>query len=225
MIDRFLYPLQERLLKPVADFAARRNVDPDLVTILGFGLGLGAVPALWFSKFWLASALIVLNRFCDGLDGAIARRKGPTDRGAFLDIGLDFFFYACIPLGFALADPQNNALAAAFLLTSFVGTGSSFLAFSVVASRKGIRNPEFPTKGIYYLGGLTEGFETIVFFIALCAWPAWFSQLASAFAILCIITTVMRWKQGWDAFASPKHVAQNVTQLNRARNHIERSPS
>ena len=30
----------------------------------------------------------------DGLDGVVARAAGPTDRGAFLDIALDFVFYA-----------------------------------------------------------------------------------------------------------------------------------
>jgi hypothetical protein len=61
----------------------------------------------------------------------------PTDRGAFLDITLDFLFYASIPLAFALADPAANALPAAVLLAAFIGTGSSFLAFAVLAERRG----------------------------------------------------------------------------------------
>jgi phosphatidylglycerophosphate synthase len=60
----------------------------------------------------------------------VARLSCPTDRGAFLDIALDFVFYALVPLGFALADPAANALPAAVLIAAFVGTGSSFLAFS-----------------------------------------------------------------------------------------------
>ncbi len=56
-----------------------------------------------------------------------------TDRGAFLDITLDFLFYASIPLAFAIADPAANALPAAVLLAAFIGTGSSFLAFAVLA--------------------------------------------------------------------------------------------
>jgi malic enzyme len=35
-------------------------------------------------------------------------------------------FYAAIPLAFAVADPVSNALPAAVLLASFIGTGSSF---------------------------------------------------------------------------------------------------
>jgi phosphatidylglycerophosphate synthase len=54
-------------------------------------------------------ALLLASRLMDGLDGAVARLTAPTDRGAFLDITLDFLFYASIPLAFALADPAANA--------------------------------------------------------------------------------------------------------------------
>jgi phosphatidylglycerophosphate synthase len=64
----------------------------------------------------------------------VARLTRPTDRGAFLDITLDFLFYASVPLAFALADPAANALPAAVLLAAFIGTGSSFLAFALLAS-------------------------------------------------------------------------------------------
>ncbi len=56
---------------------------------------------------------IAASRLADGLDGELARVTAPTDRGAFLDITLDFLFYASVPLAFAWADPAANALAAA----------------------------------------------------------------------------------------------------------------
>jgi phosphatidylglycerophosphate synthase len=136
----------------------------------------------------------------DGLDGVIARQVGATDRGAFLDIALDFFFYATVPLGFALAAPEN-ALAAAVLICAFVGTGSSFLAFAVIAAKRGLRSEAYSTKGIYYLGGLTEGAETIALFALMCLVPAWFVPLAYAFAAACLVTTVLRWLQGWRVFS------------------------
>ena len=52
---------------------------------------------------------LLLNRLCDGLDGAVARLGTPTDLGAFLDITLDFLFYAGIPLAFAVCNPPQNA--------------------------------------------------------------------------------------------------------------------
>ncbi|MBD3786400.1 MAG: CDP-alcohol phosphatidyltransferase family protein [Sphingomonadales bacterium] len=202
MIDAALLPLQRAALAPPAAWLAARGVRADQVTIFGFALGLGAFAALWAGAFPLALALIALNRLCDGLDGAIARITGPTERGAFLDIALDFLFYALVPLGFALTDPARNALPAAVLITAFVGTGSSFLAFAAVAARRGLATPAYPHKGLAYLGGLTEGAETIAIFAAMCLWPAAFPVLALLFAAACALTTFMRWVLAWRAFTT-----------------------
>ncbi len=200
MIDAKILPLQRWLLQAPARGLARW-VTADQVSGLGFALGALTVPALAFGQFGLALVLLGLNRVADGLDGAIARISGPTDRGAFLDIALDFVFYALFPLGFAVADPGGNALAAAVLIASFVGTGSSFLAFASIAARRGLTAADYPGKGIYYLGGLTEGFETIAVFAAMALFPAWFPVLAYGYAVACCLSTVLRWRMGWQAFA------------------------
>lgn len=201
MIDRYILPLQRRLLAPPARLLARAGIGADQITLAGFGAGLLAVPALTFGWYGAALAAILLNRLADGLDGAVARINGPTDRGTFLDIALDFIFYALVPMGFALADPGQNALAAAVLITAFVGTGSSFLAFATIAAKRGLTEGAYPMKGLYYIGGLTEGTETIGLFIAMCLWPAAFPVLALIYAAACLLTTISRWHQGWHAFA------------------------
>lgn len=203
MIDARLLPLQRAALQPLAGFLARRGIRADTLSITGFLAGAGAFAALCFGQWLLALLLILLNRLLDGLDGAVARIHGPTDRGAYLDIALDMVFYALIPLGFAVQAPQDHALPAAVLIVSFVGTGSSFLAFSAVAARLGRKAPEFPTKGIYYAGGLAEGFETIAVFAAMCLFPGQFAVIAYGFAALCGLTTLIRWRQGWVAFSQP----------------------
>jgi phosphatidylglycerophosphate synthase len=200
MIDRFLYPVQARLLRPLAARLVGAGVTADAMTLTGFAVGLAAVPLLAAGWPGAALACILANRVADGLDGTMARLTRPTDRGAFLDIALDFFFYAAVPFGFALADPAANALPAAALVTAFVGTGSSFLAFAVLAARRGLSAGAYPTKGIFYLGGLTEGAETIAVFAAMCLWPALFPLLAWGFAAACLLTTVLRWAAGWRAF-------------------------
>lgn len=201
MFDRQLLPWQMRLLDPPARWLSERGVSADAVTLLGFVLGLCAAPLLAIDEYGAALAFILVNRLLDGLDGAVARRRGPTDRGAFLDIALDFFFYATVPFGFALADPLTHAMPAAALMLAFVGTGSSFLAFATVAGRRDLLAGRRPGKSIHYLGGLTEGAETIAAFVAMCLWPSAFPTIAYGFAALCFLTTVIRWWWGWLAFA------------------------
>jgi phosphatidylglycerophosphate synthase len=206
LIDRFVLPLLQRVYSTPARVFLRAGVTADRMTLAGFAVGLLAVPLLWSGLYGAALAAILANRIMDGLDGAIAREAGPTDRGAFADIAFDFVFYALVPVGFALADPAENALAAAVLIAAFVGSGTSFLAYAAVAGRRGTVSDAYPRKGIHYLGGLTEGAETIGFFALICLWPAWFAPLAYAYAAACAVTTVTRWRQGWVAFEADRDV-------------------
>ena len=201
MIDAKLLPLQRRLLRPIALGLVTFGVRADQVTITGFLLGIVALPLLASQQYTWALVFILLNRLLDGIDGEVARLTIATDRGAFLDIALDFVFYALIPLGFALANVTENALAAAVLLAAFVGTGSSFLAFSLMAQKRKLHAQKFPSKGLYYIGGLTEGAETIAVFVAFCLWPDLFTPLAYGFAFACGLTTLSRWLQGWHLLA------------------------
>ena len=137
---------------------------PNGFTLANLFFGIFGIVAASRGDFEAAARFIVFGGIADALDGALARREGPTDRGAFIDICLDFFFYGTVPLAFALANPAENALPACLLLLGFIGTGSSFLAFASLAAKRGLEAQNFPKKGIYYLGGLTEGAETIAFF-------------------------------------------------------------
>lgn len=203
MIDAALLPLQRRLMQPPAEALVRRGVRADRITVAGLVLGLAAAGAAAAGLYGLALAGLVLNRLADGLDGAVARMTQPTDRGAFLDIALDFVFYAAFPLGFALADPAANALPAAVLLASFILSGTSFLAFAVIAERRGLTARDYPKKGIHYLGGLTEGAETIAFFAAFCLFPSAFGVLALIFAAGAAITGGTRYLAAWQLFGKP----------------------
>lgn len=192
MFDRSLQALLRPALMAAGRALVRAGVGADALTWLGFALGLAAAMAIACQWWMVGLALLLASRLLDGLDGAVARLTQPTDAGAFLDIALDFLFYAAIPLAFALADPAHNALPAAVLLASFIGTGSSFLAFAALAEKRGFKDTALPGKGFYFLGGLTEASETIAVFAAMCLWPAHFAVLAYGFAILCAVTTGMR---------------------------------
>ncbi|MEN9781400.1 MAG: hypothetical protein RL014_2548 [Pseudomonadota bacterium] len=200
MFDRALSRLIARPLQSLAHVLHRSGVGANAVTVAGFALGVAAAVAIALQAFGAAIALLLASRLCDGLDGAIARITAPTDAGGFLDIALDFLFYASIPLAFAFADPARNALAAAGLLAAFIGTGSSFLAFATIAAKRQMSSTDYPDKSFYFLGGLTEASETLAFFIAMCLWPQHFALLAWVFAGLCVLTTATRIWWGYTRF-------------------------
>lgn len=202
MIDRAAQAWLTPALQRVAGLLARGGVGADAVTVAGFVIGLAAAAAIALGEPVVGLGLILASRLADGVDGALARLTRPTDRGAFLDITLDFLFYASIPLAFALADPARNALPAAVLLASFIGTGASFLAYALMAERRGVRAEEGLSKGLVYLGGLTEAGETLACFALMCLWPAAFPALALGFAALCGLTTLTRLWAGWRQFAA-----------------------
>lgn len=192
MLDQYIVPILKAPLKRVASACSQRGIEADKVTVVGFGVGVLCVLALSTGHFLIALTLLFFNRLADGVDGELARQNGSTDAGAFLDIVLDFIFYAMFPIGFALYNPSENALAASVLIASFVGTGATFLAFDSFAKRKNIEHPEFAYKGLYYLNGLAEGTETIIAFVLMCLFPQHFVLIASLFALVCVITAVNR---------------------------------
>jgi len=200
MLDAHLRPLVDRCLNPVGAVLARRGVTPNQISFVGFGLGMGAAMAVALGSELAAAILIIANRVCDGLDGAVARASNTSDLGAYLDITLDFLFYSAIPFAFAVADPEK-ALAACFLIFSFVGTGSSFLAFAIIAQKRGISTEMRGKKGFFYLGGLTEGSETIIFLLIVAILPDFFVPLAWTFAALCWVTTVTRVRYAIERFS------------------------
>ncbi len=161
------------------------------VTIVGAAVGTAAGIAIARQRFGAALLLIALNRILDGLDGALARRRGPTDFGGYLDSVADYIFYAAVPLGFAVASPAN-ALPAAALLASFLLSGSSFLAFAALAAKRRLTSDAHGPKSFFYLRGLAEGTETIAVFVLAVLRPDWFAALAYGFAVLCALTALQR---------------------------------
>ena len=184
-----------RLVHPTMDELASyvpRQISANSITLFGFGIGLLAVPMLLIKQYSVALALILVNRFFDGLDGSVARKNGVTNLGGYLDISCDFIFYSAVIFGFAMADPDKNSLAATYLIFSFVGTGTSFLAFAVIAEKHGISSETHGQKAFYYLGGLVEGTETVLFYVIICLFPEQFTTLAIIFGSICWLTVVGR---------------------------------
>lgn len=202
MLDARLRPLIDKPLNAVARTLSGSGITPNMVTGFGFFLGLLAAAALAFKLDYVALTLILGSRLMDGLDGAVARHSEPrsrhpgaksqeSDLGGYYDIVADFLFYSGIILAFAIGRPEH-ALMAAFLIFCFVGTGSSFLAYAIIAAKQNRNHEKQGKKSFYYLTGITEGSETILVLCLICVFPAWFPNVAAIFGTLCLITTFGR---------------------------------
>jgi phosphatidylglycerophosphate synthase len=204
MLDATLRPLIDPPLNRLGRALARRGISADEVTL--FGLGLGLCAALLIALGWTGLALIPLlaSRIADGLDGAVARATQKTDFGGYLDIVVDFAFYGAIPFAFVVQNPALHGAAGAFLLASFYVNGTSFLGYAILAEKRGLETRAQGVKSLYYSNGLLEGTETIVFFVLLCLFPAYFNLMAWVFGTLCFATATLRLSAARRLFPEPK---------------------
>ena len=205
MLDAVLRPVIDRPLNAAGAELARRGFSANTVTATGLAAGLLCACAVAMQSYGTAVALLVLNRVLDGLDGAVARATAPTDSGGYLDIVVDYVFYAGVPLAFAVADPARNALPAAALLAGFCLTATGFLAFAIVAAKRGLESDAQGRKSFFYSTGLVEGSETIMFFVLMMLMPMWFPYIAWLFAVLCVVTAVQRTVLAMKVFGSTPH--------------------
>ena len=193
MLDGLMRGVVDAPLSRTGRWLADRGASANAVTLAGLALGLVAAGLLATGWSGLLVALVLLSsRLADGLDGAVARVRGKTDFGGYLDITADFAFYGAIPLAFVLRDPAVNGLAGAFLLFSFYVNGATFLGFAVLAAKRGMETASRGEKSLYFTAGLLEGTETILFLLLLAVWPGLFVPGAWIFGALCLVTAGAR---------------------------------
>lgn len=192
MLDGFIRKKIDPTLDKYAQFIASRSISANTITLAGCAIGFVAAYFIAWHFYIVGALLIIVSRICDGLDGAVAKINGKTDIGGYLDIVLDFAFYGAIPLGFAFANPATNAVPAAVLIFSFYINGASFLAYAVMAEKRGMTTNARGEKSLFFATGLAEATETIAFFLIACMGPIWFKFLAWGFALVCIYTAVSR---------------------------------
>ena len=82
MFDARLRPLIDIPLNAMARRLSGSGITPNMITGLGFAFGVLAACALAFQLDQMALILILLSRFMDGLDGAVARHSKPRSRHA-----------------------------------------------------------------------------------------------------------------------------------------------
>lgn len=195
MLDGLLRPLVDPLLNKAAVSLGKLGFSANLITGVGFIVGMLACFALTVKAYDLAAFFIILSRIFDLLDGVVARIKNQaSDWGGYLDIVLDFIIYAAFPFFFALGQP-SVALAAGFLLFFYMGTATTFLAFATAAAKRGIVTEQTGKKSFYHQSGIIGASETVLFMLVCCFYPDGFSAFAAVFGILCWITATQRFLQ------------------------------
>jgi phosphatidylglycerophosphate synthase len=186
--------LIDPLLNKIAYKLMKYGVRANTLTIAGFIFSVMGFVAIAYQQYALTILFILLSRMMDGLDGPLARQTAATDFGGYLDIVFDFIFYSGTVFFFAVGQPDFS-LAAAFLIFSFMGTGSSFLAYAIMAAKHGINHEKQGKKSFFYLQGITEGTETICVLLLICLFPIHFNVIAYVFGGLCWLTTIGRIRQ------------------------------
>jgi len=189
-----LDPLMRRLIDPPLNGVAAiwpSRVRANQITIFGFVLGVGCFLAIATNSLTAALILLGLNRLADGLDGAVARTQSPSELGAYLDIVADFALWGLLPIGFIILD-SDNSVAAAVLLSSFSMSMTVFLAFSIMAEKRGLETDAQGRKSFFYVAGLAEGTETITFFAIVIIWPGAFIPAAFFYAGIVYLSVIGR---------------------------------
>jgi len=157
------------------------------VTAAGVVDGVGACAAVGLGWWWAGLALWLANRLADGLDGPLARRRGATDAGGFVDLVADF----TVSAGFAVAVAVPRArLACVALLGTYYVSGAALLAWSSLAERRNRDHGD--QRSLHFIGGLAEGTETIVAYVAFCLAHRHAEAIAWSFTAVVGVTAVQR---------------------------------
>ena len=185
-----------RALGPVLDRTAsgleRCGVAPLAVTGVAWVAGVAACVAAATGHWWIALALWLVNRVLDGLDGPVARRRGATDLGGYLDVVADFSIYAGFVVAVGIERPEARVACLALLLAYYV-SGTAFLALSPMLERRGEPGDG---RSLLFVGGLAEGTETVLAYVAFCVWPEHAELVAWIFTAMVGLTAAQRVSAG-----------------------------
>lgn len=192
MLDRYLQPRLQPVLDRLAGLLLDRRITANQVTLTGFLAGIIGCVAIVMHAPIPALILWGMNRALDGLDGALARSTRVTLLGGYLDILLDMVIYGGIVMAHAIAYPAD-AIWACGLLFSFVGCGTSFLAWAAVFGNADNISSQPPIrKSFLYQRGMAEGTETLIALSLMIICPGWFRPIATIFCAMCWITVLQR---------------------------------
>ncbi len=191
MLDSFARARYAPAVDRVAGRLAPR-VAPLTVTGVALLVGIAACVAAACAVWPLALAFWLLNRGLDGLDGAIARRRGPTDLGGMLDFLADFVVYGGFVLGVAIAEPSAR-IACCALLVAYLLNNVALLSFASLVEKRQLAFGD--ERSLRLTPALTEGTETILAYVAFCLLPGQAELVAWIFTAAVLVSVAQRVRQ------------------------------
>lgn len=167
--------------KPLASLAGKIDIDPNIVTLAGFGVTVVAAVSLTFNLF-IGGILLLIGGILDLLDGVIARvNNRATKFGAFLDSVLDRYSDAFLLLGVSLYYLRNNSITG-LILSLLTMIGALIISYAK-ARAEGL--------GEKCDAGIMERPERIIL-LAFGALTGWLFPVMWVMAILTHVTVIQR---------------------------------
>ncbi len=181
------------------------KISANQLTVIGLVIGLLSALLIMLSGFsswsfgfitW-SIILMVISFFFDVLDGAVARLEKPSVFGGILDIFCDRTVEVSIIIALISTDPSILMWPGIFSLGAIILCITMFLI--VGGSIKEI-DLEESKKVIYYRHGLMERSETLIFLLLITIFALWRFILLMIFAILVLITALLRLRDAYIIF-------------------------
>jgi len=181
------------------------KISANKLTVIGLIIGLASALLILFSEFssWTfgfiicSMVLMFVSFFFDVLDGAVARLEKPSVFGGILDIFCDRTVEVSIIMALISTDPSTLMWPGIFSLGSIILCITMFLIIG--GSVKEI-DLEDSKKVIYYRHGLMERSETLIFLLLITILVPWRFILLMIFAILVLITALLRLRDAYLIF-------------------------
>lgn len=164
-------------------------LSPDSWTFLSIAFGMVAFLLVLRVRFDLAAFFVALAGLCDGIDGAVARVRGASKRGAYIDTIADRYVeFLAIAGMFIIPLPPLWIPAAAWAALYLFG--SLLTTYAKAAAReKGLVRTEL-------IGGVIERQERMIFlviaFLLASRSPAYLVWMIAALALLANATALQR---------------------------------
>ncbi|MFP6679387.1 MAG: CDP-alcohol phosphatidyltransferase family protein [Dehalococcoidia bacterium] len=137
------YALREKLSRwfeePASAALDKLGVTPNMATLTGTVISVGAGAAAADGRWILAGILVILGATFDMLDGGIARRTGQVSRrGALLDSVMDRVAEGALLMGLLVYYTRSNTFDQTLALLAFIAFAGSMMVSYVRARAEGL---------------------------------------------------------------------------------------